>query len=221
MIELIKGEKGLGFSIAGGTDYPIDEGDTSVYITAIIPGGAAEKNGHLRVGDKARQFSSFITYQLISKQLLKVNGQPLENVTHEQSVAVLQRTQRNVELTVSRIPISPSAPQTAENSQIAIDIDKAPSIKLSGIKSSSHQVIHSNLSFCCVATEPVRAAPVTVAENPAPQYVAQASQPPASQAAHHQPPPAQAEPASAYAEVLADEILDSSETVEVLISMRS
>lgn len=34
---------GLGFSITGGCDYELNEGDPSVYITAIVPDGAAEK----------------------------------------------------------------------------------------------------------------------------------------------------------------------------------
>lgn len=47
-------EKGLGFSIAGGLDDPVDENDPSIYITNIIKGGAAEEKGVLRVGDKVR-----------------------------------------------------------------------------------------------------------------------------------------------------------------------
>ena len=40
---LQKHNGGLGFSITGGRDFELDEGDPSVYITAIVPGGAAER----------------------------------------------------------------------------------------------------------------------------------------------------------------------------------
>ena len=45
-ITLSRGSGGLGFSIAGGTDTPHTGNDTSIYITKIIPSGAAceEKN---------------------------------------------------------------------------------------------------------------------------------------------------------------------------------
>jgi PDZ domain len=40
-IVLSRGSGGLGFSIAGGTDTPHTGNDTSIYITKIIPSGAA------------------------------------------------------------------------------------------------------------------------------------------------------------------------------------
>lgn len=51
-MELEKSDKGLGISIAGGVSDPVDEEDNGIYITEIIPGGAAEQNGKLRVDDK-------------------------------------------------------------------------------------------------------------------------------------------------------------------------
>lgn len=42
-IVLSRGSGGLGFSIAGGTDTPHTGNDTSIYITKIIPSGAACK----------------------------------------------------------------------------------------------------------------------------------------------------------------------------------
>ena len=48
-IVLERGNSGLGFSIAGGTDNPHVEGDNSVYITKIIPGGAAANDRRLQV----------------------------------------------------------------------------------------------------------------------------------------------------------------------------
>lgn len=51
-IELIKGAKGLGFSIAGGIGNQHIPGDNGIYITKIMEGGAAQVDGRLQVGDK-------------------------------------------------------------------------------------------------------------------------------------------------------------------------
>ena len=51
-IKLIKGPKGLGFSIAGGVGNQHIPGDNSIYVTKIIEGGAAHKDGRLQIGDK-------------------------------------------------------------------------------------------------------------------------------------------------------------------------
>lgn len=44
----VQGNSGLGFSIAGGTDNPHIGDDPSIFITKIIPGGAAAQDGRLR-----------------------------------------------------------------------------------------------------------------------------------------------------------------------------
>uniref|UniRef100_A0A3Q2FTS0 Uncharacterized protein n=1 Tax=Cyprinodon variegatus TaxID=28743 RepID=A0A3Q2FTS0_CYPVA len=51
-IKLVKGPKGLGFSIAGGVGNQHVPGDNSIYVTKIIEGGAAHKDGRLQIGDK-------------------------------------------------------------------------------------------------------------------------------------------------------------------------
>ena len=43
-----QGNSGLGFSIAGGTDNPHIGDDPGIFITKIIPGGAAAEDGRLR-----------------------------------------------------------------------------------------------------------------------------------------------------------------------------
>lgn len=43
-----QGNSGLGFSIAGGTDNPHIGEDPSIFITKVIPGGAAAQDGRLR-----------------------------------------------------------------------------------------------------------------------------------------------------------------------------
>lgn len=51
-IELVKGGSGLGFSIAGGLGNQHIPGDNGIYVTKIMGGGAAHRDGRLRVGDK-------------------------------------------------------------------------------------------------------------------------------------------------------------------------
>lgn len=51
-IELLKGTKGLGFSIAGGIGNQHIPGDNGIYVTKIMDGGAAQVDGRLAVGDK-------------------------------------------------------------------------------------------------------------------------------------------------------------------------
>lgn len=49
---------GLGFSIAGGVGNQHIPGDNSIYVTKIIDGGAAQKDGKLLVGDRLLMVSS-------------------------------------------------------------------------------------------------------------------------------------------------------------------
>ncbi|XP_067228679.1 disks large homolog 1 isoform X10 [Chanodichthys erythropterus] len=85
-VKLVKGPKGLGFSIAGGVGNQHIPGDNSIYITKIIEGGAAHKDGRLQIGDK----------------LLAVNAACLEEVTHEDAVAALKNTPDVVYLKVAK-----------------------------------------------------------------------------------------------------------------------
>ncbi|XP_035242217.1 disks large homolog 2-like isoform X13 [Anguilla anguilla] len=85
-IKLIKGPKGLGFSIAGGVGNQHIPGDNSIYVTKIIDGGAAQKDGRLQVGDR----------------LLMVNHYTLEEVSHEEAVAILKNTSDVVYLKVGK-----------------------------------------------------------------------------------------------------------------------
>ncbi|XP_035034154.1 disks large homolog 2 isoform X17 [Hippoglossus stenolepis] len=85
-IKLIKGPKGLGFSIAGGVGNQHIPGDNSIYVTKIIEGGAAQKDGRLQVGDR----------------LLMVNNYSLEEVSHEEAVTILKNTSDVVYLKVGK-----------------------------------------------------------------------------------------------------------------------
>nr|XP_034958707.1 disks large homolog 3-like [Zootoca vivipara] len=85
-VNLMKGPKGLGFSIAGGLGNQHIPGDNSIYITKIIEGGAAQKDGRLQIGDR----------------LLAVNNTNLQDVRHEEAVAALKNTSDMVYLKVAK-----------------------------------------------------------------------------------------------------------------------
>uniref|UniRef100_G1KH21 PATJ crumbs cell polarity complex component n=1 Tax=Anolis carolinensis TaxID=28377 RepID=G1KH21_ANOCA len=82
VLVLEKGSDGLGFSIVGGYGSP--HGDLPIYVKTIFAKGAAADDGRLKRGD----------------QILAVNGETLEGVTHEQAVAILKRQRGTVTLTV-------------------------------------------------------------------------------------------------------------------------
>ncbi|UYV65093.1 inaD [Cordylochernes scorpioides] len=75
-------ETGLGFSIVGGRGSP--HGDLPIFVKAVFEHGAAAEEGTLRRGD----------------QLVAVNGQSLENLTHAEVAAMLIAAQGPVTLTV-------------------------------------------------------------------------------------------------------------------------
>lgn len=52
IIELTKGERGLGFSILDYQD-PIDPNDTVIVIRSLVPGGVAQLDGRLIPGDRS------------------------------------------------------------------------------------------------------------------------------------------------------------------------
>ncbi|KAM7046811.1 inaD-like protein isoform 4-T5 [Acridotheres tristis] len=82
IITLEKGSDGLGFSIVGGYGSP--HGDLPIYVKTIFAKGAAADDGRLKRGD----------------QIVAVNGEALEGVTHEQAVAILKRQRGMVTLAV-------------------------------------------------------------------------------------------------------------------------
>uniref|UniRef100_A0AAY4AWD1 PATJ crumbs cell polarity complex component n=1 Tax=Denticeps clupeoides TaxID=299321 RepID=A0AAY4AWD1_9TELE len=81
-ITLEKGSEGLGFSIVGGYGSP--HGDLPIYVKTVFSKGAAAVDGRLKRGD----------------QILTVNGESLEGVTHEQAVAILKKQRGAVTLSV-------------------------------------------------------------------------------------------------------------------------
>uniref|UniRef100_A0A672M0K2 Disks large homolog 1 n=1 Tax=Sinocyclocheilus grahami TaxID=75366 RepID=A0A672M0K2_SINGR len=85
-ITLERGNSGLGFSIAGGTDNPHIGEDPSIFITKIIPGGAAAQDGRLRVNDC----------------ILRVNDVDVRDITHSNAVEALKEAGCIVRLYVRR-----------------------------------------------------------------------------------------------------------------------
>ena len=68
-----EGPERLGFSISGGLFTEHVKNDHGIFVTKIIPGGAADIDGKLKVGDR----------------LLSVNGISLEYVTHDEAVSAI------------------------------------------------------------------------------------------------------------------------------------
>ncbi|XP_047423969.1 protein scribble homolog isoform X19 [Mugil cephalus] len=89
---LIRNDKGLGFSIAGGKgSTPYRTGDTGIYISRIAEGGAAHRDSTLRVGDR----------------VISINGVDMAEARHDQAVALLTGTSPTITLLVERDPNAP------------------------------------------------------------------------------------------------------------------
>ncbi|XP_030254690.1 protein scribble homolog isoform X3 [Sparus aurata] len=89
---LIRNDKGLGFSIAGGKgSTPYRTGDTGIYISRIADGGAAHRDSTLHVGDR----------------VISINGVDMTEARHDQAVALLTGTSPTIALLVERDPNAP------------------------------------------------------------------------------------------------------------------
>ncbi|KAI1902084.1 hypothetical protein AGOR_G00041070 [Albula goreensis] len=74
---LIRNDKGLGFSIAGGKgSTPYRTGDMGIYISRIAEGGAAHRDNTLHVGDR----------------VISINGVDMTEARHDQAVTLLTGT---------------------------------------------------------------------------------------------------------------------------------
>uniref|UniRef100_A0A8D2P2Q1 Protein scribble homolog n=1 Tax=Zosterops lateralis melanops TaxID=1220523 RepID=A0A8D2P2Q1_ZOSLA len=86
---LMRNEKGLGFSIAGGKgSTPYRAGDTGIFISRIAEGGAAHRDGILHVGDRVISVS--------------INGVDMTEARHDQAVALLTAASPTIVLLVER-----------------------------------------------------------------------------------------------------------------------
>ncbi|XP_055372920.1 patj homolog [Condylostylus longicornis] len=91
IIELVKGERGLGFSILDYQD-PLDPNDTLIVIRSLVPGGVAQLDGRLIPGDR----------------LLFVNNINLENASLDQAVQALKGAPKGI----VRIGVAKPLPMT-------------------------------------------------------------------------------------------------------------
>ncbi|XP_051044163.1 inaD-like protein [Phodopus roborovskii] len=82
IIEISKGRSGLGLSIVGGKDTPLD----AIVIHEVYEEGAAARDGRLWAGD----------------QILEVNGVDLRSCSHEEAITALRQTPQKVRLVVYR-----------------------------------------------------------------------------------------------------------------------
>ncbi|XP_036089043.1 protein scribble homolog isoform X3 [Rousettus aegyptiacus] len=95
---LVRSEKGLGFSIAGGKgSTPYRAGDGGIFISRIAEGGAAHRAGTLQVGDR----------------VLSINGVDVTEARHDHAVSLLTAASPTIALLLEREaggPRSPSPP---------------------------------------------------------------------------------------------------------------
>lgn len=79
IVELVKGDQGLGFSILDYQD-PVDPQGTVIVVRSLVPGGVAEKLGEISPGDR----------------VMSVNGVSIKNATLDQAVQALKGAPRGV-----------------------------------------------------------------------------------------------------------------------------
>ncbi|CAO1397809.1 unnamed protein product [Diamesa serratosioi] len=125
-IDLVKGGKGLGFSIAGGIGNQHIPGDNGIYVTKIMDGGAAQIDGRLSIGDK-----------LVNVRTADMDKN-LENVTHEEAVATLKAITDRVVLMVQK-------PQHLVHSNVAY-MNQNNSHSISAMNNIAHDISMENSS---------------------------------------------------------------------------
>lgn len=105
IVELVKGDQGLGFSILDYQD-PIDPQGTVIVVRSLVPGGAAEKLGEISPGDR----------------VMSVNGVSIKNSTLDQAVQALKGAPRGV----VRVGIArPLPPQDSAKSKSTTNLNKS------------------------------------------------------------------------------------------------
>lgn len=110
IIELIKGERGLGFSILDYQD-PMNPNETVIVIRSLVPGGVAQVDGQLIPGDR----------------LLFVNDIALENATLDQAVQALKGAPKGtVRIGVAKpLPIPDSIAQVSgQDDEVQVELAK-------------------------------------------------------------------------------------------------
>ncbi|KRZ41003.1 Protein lap1 [Trichinella pseudospiralis] len=135
---------GLGFSVAGGRGSSSvgKTADECIFISRITPGGAADRDGKLRVGDR----------------VLSINGVNMINARHDQAVYLLTGCSNEVLLVVQREKAN--HPCSTSNSPAAVTPAQALSTERSRmISASSHQPLTSTATAAAggsSSVEPIR-----------------------------------------------------------------
>uniref|UniRef100_A0AAZ3QRP6 PDZ domain-containing protein n=1 Tax=Oncorhynchus tshawytscha TaxID=74940 RepID=A0AAZ3QRP6_ONCTS len=136
VIELVKGEEGLGFSILDYQD-PEDDSKTVLVIRSLVPGGVADSDGRLLPGDR----------------LMSVNDVDLVRSTLERAVHVLKTTGYGVvRIGVAKpLPIEccvlESIPESSRSSRDETQLlsrDEKDTLYSAGMLASSTQQAHAN-----------------------------------------------------------------------------
>nr|XP_045596053.1 protein scribble homolog isoform X4 [Procambarus clarkii] len=108
---LMRDHNGLGFSIAGGRGAAqFKDGSEAIYISRITEGGAAAKDGKLRIGDR----------------VISINGVDLEGARHDQAVSMLTGLERFVRLVVHRETLVPPGQGNSNSSKASPRVFGAP-----------------------------------------------------------------------------------------------
>ncbi|XP_045417248.1 protein scribble homolog isoform X4 [Lemur catta] len=98
---LVRSEKGLGFSIAGGKgSTPYRAGDGGIFISRIAEGGAAHRAGTLQVGDR----------------VLSINGVDVTEARHDHAVSLLTAASPTIALLLERENGGPLPPSPTPHS---------------------------------------------------------------------------------------------------------
>ncbi|KAM6171478.1 protein scribble homolog isoform 2-T2 [Erethizon dorsatum] len=98
---LVRSEKGLGFSIAGGKgSTPYRAGDGGIFISRIAEGGAAHRAGTLQVGDR----------------VLSINGVDMTEARHDHAVSLLTSASPTIALLLERETGGPPPPSPPPHS---------------------------------------------------------------------------------------------------------
>ncbi|KRZ10446.1 Protein lap1 [Trichinella zimbabwensis] len=137
---------GLGFSVAGGRGSSSSVGKTAdecIFISRITPGGAADRDGKLRVGDR----------------VLSINGVNMINARHDQAVYLLTGCSNEVLLVVQREKAN--HPCSASNSPAAVAPAQTLSTerRMASSSSSSHQPLTTTTTASTAGSssvEPIR-----------------------------------------------------------------
>ncbi|XP_065897745.1 protein scribble homolog isoform X3 [Dysidea avara] len=123
---LMHGTGPLGMNIVGGSDrssFPFGKGQSGVFISKVVPVGAAADTKKLNVGD----------------QILKVNGWDTRGQTHQEVVDVLIKTATSGSNTVLLIQHDPAPPGLVE-----VKLAKGPNEKLGISIRGGERTSHNN-----------------------------------------------------------------------------